>query len=83
MSSVREDIAEILTRNFNGSGAYKNKLMLHSLEVADQILSLKYPNGQPKVGIISEDQSCECSIDNFADFTPEDAYRFKRIEGKE
>jgi len=42
MSSVREDIAEILTRNFNGSGAYKNKLMLHSLEVADQILSLKY-----------------------------------------
>jgi len=59
-------------------------------DMADQILSLKYPNGQPKVGIIKENQSCECTIDNFADFTPEAAYRrgkedmrdanFKRIE---
>ena len=92
MSSVREDIAKLLARNFKGGWAYKNKLMRHSLEVADQILSLKYPNGQPKLGIISEDQSHECSMDIYADYTPEEAYRegirdmlnsnFKRIEEK-
>jgi len=98
MSSVREDIAKIICplakypeeceKCTNGCGCPDNWPDI--AEQVDQILSLKYPNGQPKLGIISEDQSHECSMDIYADYTPEEAYRegirdmlnsnFKRIE---
>ena len=58
MSSVREDMADLF-RDFR-MGKY-NTENLNSDEVdlwkIDTILSLKYDNGQPKLAILSEDQS--------------------------
>jgi len=102
MSSVREDIAKIICplakypeeceKCTNGCGCPDNWPDI--AEQVDKILSLKYPNGQPKLGIISEVQSVP---DN--PIIPEDGYmlawqvaedfrneiksNFKRIEVKE
>ena len=56
--SVREDIAKKLAVNKGWeygllSQPYRNGL----LEEADDLFSLKYDNGQPKLGVIAEDQS--------------------------
>jgi len=58
---VREDIAKILystapdaTQCWEDLPSY---LQGYWLGKVDKILSLKYPNGQPKLGIIREDQS--------------------------
>jgi len=85
MSSVREDMLRIATGYIDGEWHDKGWPVVAELLV-DEFLS------HPSVGIIKENQSCECTIDNFADFTPEAAYRrgkedmrdanFKRIEGE-
>ena len=56
--SVREDIAKKLAVNKGWeygllSQPYRNGL----LEEVDDLFSLKYDNGQPKIGVIAEDQS--------------------------
>jgi len=97
MSSVRDDIARILESVNIGcseGGDYRlcNPYCENPNQVADRILSLKYPNGQPKLGIISEDQSLPNTDTHVLGFLSERANstqrdmlkaNFKRIEVKE
>ncbi|MCK5016436.1 MAG: hypothetical protein KAS32_05115 [Candidatus Peribacteraceae bacterium] len=67
MRSVREEIAILSFKSawegmagdydekYWDSVSYDNKAPHY--ELADRILSLKYDNGQPKLGVIAEDQS--------------------------